>query len=54
MSATIKRNHITNSNVSVIPFKTINGVKYIRFDYCKVKHDNFIKINGVTYYDVSN
>lgn len=53
MSATIHNHGIKNSNINVIPFKTINGVKYIRFDYCKHKHSKFIKINGVTYYDVS-
>jgi hypothetical protein len=53
MSATIKNVHIKNSNVNVIPFRTINGVKYVRFDYTVFKHENSILINGVTYYDVS-
>jgi len=53
MSATIKNPYIKNSNVNLIPVRKIKGVKYVRFDYCKFKHDNFIKINGVTYYDVS-
>jgi hypothetical protein len=53
MSATIHNPGIKNSNLNVKPIKTINGVKYIRFDYCNSKHDNFITINGVTYYDVS-
>lgn len=54
MSRTIHDHGIKNSNLNVKPVKIINGVKYIRFDYCTVKHDNFITINGVTYYDVSN
>lgn len=53
MSATIKNPGIKNNNKNVVPIKTINGVKYVRFDYCNVKHDNFITINGVTYYDIS-
>jgi hypothetical protein len=53
MSATIHNPGIKNINSNVIPVKTIKGVKYIRFDYCKEKHDNFITINGITYYDVS-
>lgn len=53
MSATIKNAHIKNSNPSIIPVKTINGVRYMHYSYCTVKHDNFILINGVTYYNVS-
>jgi hypothetical protein len=53
MSATIKNAHIKNSNPNIVPVKTINGVKYVHYSYCTVKHDNFILINGVTYYDVS-
>jgi hypothetical protein len=53
MSATIKNPHIKNSNPNIVPVKTINGTKYMHYSYCTVKHDNFILINGVTYYDVS-
>jgi hypothetical protein len=53
MSATIKNPYIKNSNVNLIPVKTIKGVKYVHYSYCTVKHDNFILINGITYYDVS-
>jgi len=53
MSATIHNPGIKNSNLSIKPIKTINGVKYMHYSYCTSKHDNFILINGVTYYDIS-
>jgi hypothetical protein len=53
MSATIKNAHIKNSNPNIVPVKTINGVKYLHYSYCVCRHDNFILINGVTYYDIS-
>jgi len=53
MSATIKNAHIKNSNPNIVPVKIINGTKYMHYSYCTVKHDNFILINGVTYYDIS-
>ena len=50
MSATIHNPGIKNNNKSVVPVKHFNGDTYIRFDYCTVRHDEFITINNVVYF----
>ncbi len=48
MSATIRNAAIKNTNTRVA--YTINGIRYMHYSYCKHKHDEFVMINGATYY----
>lgn len=54
MSATVNFKYNQKANVGTKVFRTINGIKYIHFQFAKFKHDNNIKVNGVTYYQLQD